>query len=48
MKPIHDFAQAQSFTGEAPFLPIGGHVCQIRGARCELSRNGKELLLFRR
>lgn len=45
MKPIHDFAQAQAFTGENEVLSVGGHICQIRGARCELSRNGKEMLV---
>lgn len=46
MKPTHDFAQAQAFTGESPSLPVGGHVCQIRGARCEVSRSGKEMLVI--
>jgi len=46
MKPIHDFAQAQAYTGENEVLPTGGHICQIRGARCELSRSGKEMLVI--
>lgn len=45
MKPIHDFAQAQAYTGENEVLPTGGHICQIRGARCELSSSGKEMLV---
>ena len=46
MKPIHDYATARAFTGENETLPTGGHICQIRGARCELSRNGKEMLVL--
>jgi hypothetical protein len=45
MKPIHDYASARAYTGENERLPVGGHVCQIRAARCDTSRNGKEMLV---
>lgn len=46
MKQTNDYAQAQAFTGESEKLPIGGHICQIRGARCEISSTGKEMLVL--
>ena len=46
MKPIHDYASARAYTGENERLPIGGHCCQIRGARCDTSRSGKEMLVL--
>lgn len=46
MKPTQDFETAQAYTGESEKLPIGGHVCMIRNARCELSKSGKEMLVL--
>lgn len=46
MKPIHDYASARAYTGENERLPVGGHICQIRGARCDTARNGKEMLVL--
>ena len=46
MKPIADYNTARAYTGEAERLPIGGHVCQIRAARCDTSRSGKEMLVL--
>lgn len=46
MKPIHDYATARAFTGENERLTVGGHICQIRGARCDVSRSGKEMLVL--
>ena len=45
MKPTADYAQTPAFTGESEKLPLGGHICQIRGARCETTRTGKEMLV---
>lgn len=45
MKQTSDYAQAQAYTGDFERLPLGGHICQIRGARCETTRTGKEMLV---
>lgn len=46
MKQTSDYAQAQAYTGDNERLPLGGHICQIRGARCETARSGKEMLVL--
>ena len=46
MKPTADYANARAFTGENERLAVGGHVCIIRAARCEISRSGKEMLVL--
>ena len=46
MKPTADYANAQAFTGEFETLTTGGHIVQIRAARCEVSRSGKDMLVI--
>lgn len=46
MNPTPNYANTQASTGEYEKLPVGGHICQIRGARCENSKSGKEMLVL--
>lgn len=46
MKPTPNYAATHAATGENEKLPTGGHICQIRAARCENTRTGKEMLVL--
>lgn len=45
MKPINDWNNVKPVGGESKKLPAGGYVCQIIGAKEEMSRNGNPMLV---
>ena len=46
MKKPEGYDQALIFDGEIKSITPGGHICQIKGAKTELTHNGDEMLVI--